>query len=189
MGVDRVHALHSYARQRIRYSFMAFGAGKKHTACQRQSNERSLRQQTTTEKRRLAGQRTGSNERDACQPSVGQTKHLRTRGLGCNIPVTQDQPQSPAAEDMVRRLMGVTVNQSGGIGLTQPLVRHRLVSVSKLAARLLGRLTLRAHPFSHSLPLDQGLTQKIGLPSRAAHQCAKRLVGHIVQAQRIAVRE
>ena len=50
-------------------------------------------------------------------------------------------------------------------------------------------VTLLAHLARHGLPLGQRFGEKSRLPGGAAHQAAKLLVGRVVQAERVTMRQ
>ena len=91
---------------------------------------------------------------------------------------------------MVGGQVGVAVDQRLGPRGAQPGQGGRGIHVGiDGAAGLLARLALAARAAALGAALVQGARQQPGLPAGVARHCAKALVFHVVQAQRVAVRQ
>ena len=87
------------------------------------------------------------------------------------------------SKPVVRRAVGVSVDQGGGAGLHEYFDGRLRVNISVGRIGLLSRFALVSYVASDASPHAEGLGQKLGLPGCAAHCFAKGDVRRIVKAE------
>ncbi len=121
-------------------------------------------------------------------PPAVRRRASRRAGVAMRVPVAEHDSLS-LAQQVVGRLVRVTVDHRLRAGSFQPGEGLGSVDVRVFDARALARLALLAQLPGDLPALRQGPRQEIALPVRRAHLLAKLHVFGVRQAQRVAMRE